>query len=216
ADFSEPYAVPLGRALQLIVFDSARAGNVPLKKDNAKDELTRSTYLSQLRAVTALAAAPGRNSWFASHHPVLAFAPDPWHPGAIFAGNPALQHSLREVNGEAYFAPGVRLALHGHVHLFEALRFESNHAPTLVAGHGGDDLDIDLPIAAVQSASPAPGVRVGQITHSSSFGFLMLQRVSGDSDEWSVTAFRTDGSVLTRCALTHDGALGCTPDGWLR
>lgn len=94
ADFSEPYAVSLGPTSQLIVFDSARAGNRPLRKDNSKDELTRSTYLSQVRAVTTLAAAPHLHSWFASHHPVLAFAPDPAHPGSAFPGNPALQQTL--------------------------------------------------------------------------------------------------------------------------
>lgn len=213
ADFSEPYAVSLGRTLQLIVFDSARAGNRPLRKDNAKDELTRSRYLSQLRAVTALAAAPHRHSWFASHHPVLAFAPDPAHPGSAFPGNPALQQTLREVNGDSYFAPGVQLAMHGHVHWFEAIAFASGHAPTLVAGNGGDDVDIDLPIS---NGSPAPGAQMAQITQSNTFGFLLLQRGSADQDEWALTAFRADGSVLTRCELAAAGALRCEPSGWIR
>lgn len=114
------------------------------------------------------------------------------------------------MNGEAYFAPGVRLAMHGHVHLFEAIGFASGHAPTLVAGNGGDNVDIDLPIS---TGSPAPGAQVAQITQSNSFGFLMLQRNSMDQDEWALTAFRTDGTVLTRCELTTGGAFRCEPSG---
>lgn len=216
ANYSEPYAIPLGRNSQLIVFDSAVAGNLPLRDNNLNDKKTRANYLSQARTVSELTAAPIPRSWFASHHPVLAFAPDSRRPESVFPGNPALQTVLREVNGAAYYPDGVQLALHGHVHLFQAISFSSKHVATLVAGHGGDTVDADLPVATVQTSSPAPGVRIEQIAHSSGFGFLMLQRVRASEGRWTVQAYRVDGSLLTQCDLPQDGQLACSPSGWLR
>ncbi len=74
-----------------------------------------------------------------------------------------------------------------------------------MAGHGSDTVDHGLPIAAVQASSPAPGVRIDQITHSNSFRFLMLQRLRADDDQWTVYAYRDDGRQLTRCDLAQDG-----------
>ena len=82
ADFTPPYAVPIGPALQPIVFDSARAGNAPLDAAKPKDALTRDTYLQETRRASELASRPGVQSWFTSHHPVLAFAPGGPPPGS--------------------------------------------------------------------------------------------------------------------------------------
>jgi hypothetical protein len=59
-------------------------------------------------------------------------------------------------------------------------------------------------------------VRVAQITQSRGFGFLLMERRSMLPDAWTVTAFRVDGSVLTRCQLTPEASLRCEPGGWLR
>lgn len=48
-DFSEPYGVSLGGDAQLLMFDSARAGNAPLDLQRPKDALIYATYQSQLQ-----------------------------------------------------------------------------------------------------------------------------------------------------------------------
>ena len=160
--------------------------------------------------------SPGIRTWFTSHHPVLGFAPDD-RPGAThpFPGNPALLQALGDTNGTVYFPPGTQLALHGHVHLFQALGFDDGHPGTLVAGNGGDSVDPLLPDPLPPGSSPAPGVHLAQATYSDAFGFLVIER-SGEEGRWQVTAFHRDGQVMTRCMLGPAGELHCSPGGWLR
>jgi hypothetical protein len=211
ADFSKPYAVPLGAGLQLVIFDSARAGNGALKPGLPRDTVTRDAYEMQAREVTALAEQPATASWFVSHHPVLGFTPDPEHPGGMpRPGNPALQGAFHSANGLAYFPGTVQLALHGHVHLFEALSFSSGHPVTVIAGNGGDTMDNRLPPQLAPGLSPAPGVAVATLVDAPTFGFLMLER-NGVTNDWTFTAYRSDLQVLARCLLTADRQLQCNP-----
>jgi hypothetical protein len=209
ADFSEPYAVPLGDGWQLIVFDSAKAGNGALKPGNARDANIFAHYHGEMQAVAALAAAPGMHSLFISHHPVLglvsanAFLPR----GA--GGNLAMLSVMKSINGTAYYPPQIAAAVHGHVHVFEALAFTSGQPPTIVAGHGGDTLDNDLPEPLPAGLSPADGVSIGSIVHSSGFGYLVMDRKDGG---WVMRARRLDGQVLVSCELTASG-LSCDRQG---
>ena len=220
ADFTPPYAVALGATTQLTVFDSAHAGNTPLNLSRPADAAIHQAYVADVRSLDRL-ALPGRRNWFVSHHPVLGFAPDD-HPGATrpYPGNAPLQQALAEVNGSVYFPPATQLALHGHVHLFQALDFDDGHPATLVAGNGGDNLDDALPAPLPPGLNPAPGTQLAQVTTSDAFGFLLLERDDGaaaDGDgRWRVVAYRRDASVMTRCTLGADGRLGCTPSGPVR
>jgi hypothetical protein len=209
ADISEPYAVPLGDRWQLIVFDSAKAGNNPLKLNNARDASIFANYQHEMLAVAKLASVPGMRSIFVSHHPILGFVPANAYVPSGAGGNPALLSVMKSLNGTKYFPPGISATLHGHVHLFEAIDFASSHPATIVAGHGGDNLDNDLPNALPAGTSPAEGVRVRGIAHSNSFGYLVMDR--GPS-EWMLRAKRLDGSVLVSCALSESG-LSCDRQG---
>lgn len=205
ADFSEPYAVALGDHWQLIVFDSAKAGNAPLRPDHARDANIFANYQAEMRAATALAAAPGMHSIFVSHHPVLGLVPaNPYLPKGA-GGNPALLSVMKSLNGDAYYPPGIAASLHGHVHVFEAIAFTSAHPPTIVAGHGGDTLDNDLPESLPAGLSPAEGVAIESIVHSNGFGYLVIDR---HPDGWVLRAKRLDGEVLVTCALSVSG-LSC-------
>jgi hypothetical protein len=201
ADFSEPYAVPLGGHWQLVVFDSAVASRPP-DPARPRDRQREARYREQMQAVAALAAAPDMHSIFVSHHPVLGFTVG---PAGIEFGNPALLQAMRAVNGTAYFPAGIALALHGHVHAFEAIDFNSAHPASIVAGHGGDNLDAELSGAIAATYPQAEGVRIGSVAHSSSFGYLLLER---QADGWTVHARRSNGSPLTTCHL-RDAQLSC-------
>jgi hypothetical protein len=206
ANFTAPYAVPIASGLQLVIFDSAHAGNAPLDPGKPDDAHTRDVYLAQARQVGTLAA--GTDTWFVSHHPVLAYAPanagQPPYPG-----NPALQQALDAVNGTAYFPASVRFALAGHVHLFQALSFASGHPPSIVAGQGGDNMDADLP--AQIANPPAPGASVAHLLHARRFGFLVLDRRDDRTDAWNVTVNDADGKPWATCALGPGRALACQP-----
>ncbi len=206
ADFSRPYAVPLDLNWQLVIFDSARASR-PL--DPAKPEEARilERYREDLRVVAALAAPAGMHSIFLSHHPVLGFSPN--RSGETNFGNPALLAAMKSVNGVRYYPPGIDAALHGHVHLFQAIDFASAHPAAIVAGHGGDNLDTDLPDTLPATYSSAEGVQLDFVAHASTFGYLVLDR---NAEGWSLRAMAVDGSSLASCKLIGEH-LDCATQG---
>ncbi len=203
ADVSDPYAVALGGNWQIVVFDSAKASR-PLNSAKPREARILAHYQRQMGIVKALADRPGMHSFFLSHHPVLGFAVVPG--GAISFGNPGLLAAMQAVNGSRYFPAGVDAALHGHVHTFEAIDFASDHPATIVAGHGGDKLDPEVPPVLDASYAAAPPVQIDFAAHSSAFGYLVMER---HGEDWDLRARGLDGAQLARCTL-HAGHLACT------
>jgi hypothetical protein len=208
ADFSEPYAVPLGGNWQLIVFDSARASK-PLDLERPADARAYAHYLQNMDTLAALAAIPGTHSIFVSHHPVLGFGMDSAQLPVF--GTPALLAPMAERFGPRYFPPGVELSLHGHVHTFEAIGFRSAHPPALVTGHGGDKLDAEVPSTLALEYPSAPGVQIDFVAHAGGFGYLVLDRTA---QGWQIRAQGVDGQVQARCTLV-DAHLDCPGHGAL-
>jgi hypothetical protein len=207
ADHSEPYALALDATTQLIVFDSARAGMRPLTSADARFGV----YRRQMQTVAALAARPGMHTTvFASHHPVLAFNPEPGDPRPT--GNLAMQSVLASLHGQAYYPPGIQLALHGHAHSFQALSFASPHPAAIVSGNGGDNVDEALPDPLPPTLVPAPGTRIAGIAHHLRFGFLVMERGEGAAAPWNFKSYDGDGKLLVSC--TQDGRhLPCDRNG---
>jgi hypothetical protein len=203
ADFTEPYAVSLGEHWQLIMFDSARAGRL-MDPAKPRDAAALAAYTRNMQQVRALADVPGMHSLFISHHPVLGFSVS--DKGAVSFGNLALLSVMQAVNGPRYFPAGVDAALHGHVHTFEAIDFTSAHPSTIVAGHGGDWLEAEVPVALASSYPSAPGVQVDFAAHAPGFGYLVMEREGAD---WHLQARALDGTDTAQCIL-HAGHLDCT------
>ena len=210
ANFSDPYAVPLGKDSQVIVFDSAKAGNGPLDLDKPADIAVFAKYRLQFEEVDRLAAKPGVRSLFTNHHPILGLTPK--SANSVFGGNRALLAVMRTLNATAYYPPGIELALHGHTHLFEAIGFSSDHPATLLSGNGGDHVDKPLPDPLPAGTSAAEGVSIEHITHSNSFGFLLMERQPGG---WTFKAYRHDGSLMTTCRVKQR-KLDCEQSGFVR
>ena len=191
ADYSAPYAVPLGAGYQVIVFDSARAGRKPL----ALTDPQFIAYRQDFEQVGRLAAKPGTASIFVNHHQILGYVPIAG--GAPIGALPSLLGVMASRNGQAYYPAGVALALHGHVHDFQAMNFASDHPATVVSGNGGDNLDVALPDPFPADFPPAPGVVLDRITHSTTFGFMLMERAGAD---WTYKAYARDGRLMTTCA----------------
>jgi hypothetical protein len=191
-DFSAPFAVPLDAQTQLIVFDSSLAGLRPY----ATDDATGQRYAQQLMEADALARQAPHNI-FLNHHPLLAYAPRD-DRGAVWPGNAALQSVFARQHGVRLFAPQVDMAWHGHVHLFEALEFASNHPFTLVVGNSGSATDVALPTMLPAAPVVSPGAQLARITSHADYGFTTLDRVA---DGWALTAWGVDGQPLAHCDL---------------
>jgi len=207
ANASDPYAVALGSDTQVIVFDSAKAGTTAL----ATTDPWFQTYQKQFSAVGTLAAKPGVMSIFTNHHPILGFVPIAG--STPLGGNAALLSVMNSLNATAYYPPGVQVALHGHVHDFQAINFTSNHPATIVAGNAGDSLDVALPDP-FPAISPASGVTVGSISHNNSFGFMVMDRQAAPAKGWLFKAYTVAGKLLTTC--TQNGtSLVCDKTGFV-
>ncbi len=209
ANYSDPYAVKLGAGTQVIVFDSAKTGSAALKPTDAAFAI----FQKQFQQVADLSAKSGLvNNIFTNHHPILAFAPI---AGAKpVPATPALTSVMSTLNAQAYYPPGVNLALHGHVHDFQAISFKTGQAATIVSGTAGDNLDVALPDPLDAGAEPAPGAVIDHISHHASFGFLLMERRAQPSTGWSFKAYTADGKVLATC-LQQGNALTCDKAGFL-
>lgn len=205
ANYSAPYAVPIGNGTQFIVFDSAKAGRKPL----AVTDPQFIAYTRDFEGVTQLAAKPGVTSIFVNHHQILGYVPIAGGPtiGAL----PSLIGVMKAQHAEAYYPDGVALAIHGHVHDFQAINFKSGHPATIVSGNGGDNLDPALPDPFPADFPPAPGVVLDRIAHSVTFGFMMMERVDAG---WTYKAYARDGRLMLTCAL-RGKQLNCDKEGFL-
>ena len=203
-DYSEPYAVPIGTDTQLIVFDSSKAAG---KAYGPADEAF-GTYREELaRAAALVARLP--HSLFLNHHPILGFVPVAKGDGPVEVkpGSASLQSVMRADQPQRLLPPGVDAALHGHVHLFQAVSFASDHPATFVSGNGSTAMDKGLPAILPAGAEPAPGARVEEFFSSAEVGFLTMDRVGGD---WQFTEWNRDGKATLRCTL-HGSKSHCVP-----
>ncbi|HTQ06484.1 MAG TPA: metallophosphoesterase [Polyangiaceae bacterium] len=195
-NFNDPWAVSFGDT-QFIAFDSANAAK------SAYSPAAQEPYTTELTEAAALSSSNLLNI-FAVHHPVLGYSAA--NPPTI--GNAALQSVMNAHFPGNYYPPNTALAIHGHVHDFQALSFSSNHPATFVAGNGGDNLDSALPATFDPNGDlPAPNTVVNAFAYSQEFGFMVMDRVGAVGDKnWKFTSYRTDGTVIAVCNMAPAGA----------
>ncbi|HVW27414.1 MAG TPA: metallophosphoesterase [Polyangiaceae bacterium] len=192
-NYNAPFAVPFDDT-QFVVFDSANVSKSALSpQTKPADVVPFNNYQSELQTAATFTANSSLLSIFAVHHPLLGYTPGT----PVTGGNPALLSVMSATYPTAYYPPGVGLALHGHVHDYQAINFASGHPSTFVAGNGGDNLDVQLPDPL--PIPPATGTVIDKVAHSASFGFMVMDRVG--SQQWKFTAFRRDGSILDVCTM---------------
>ena len=209
ADFTAPYAVPLADDLQLIVFDSAVSGYRALDPAKPRDAHAFKQYREQFLAVDVLAGKPGVTSIFLNHHPILGYSA---YDNRVQGGSAALLSVMKTLHPLVYYPSSVQLALHGHVHLFEAINFSTNHPATILSGMGGDELSTVLPDPFPSNISPAEGVKLDSITHSNQFGFVVMDK---QASNWKIGAYDVQGTLRTTCILTGS-KLRCDKTGLLQ
>lgn len=190
-DFTAPYAVPLSPRSQLIVFDSSEIGGRTLPKDSPawarwRAQLDRVAELSRDRA----------QSLFVSHHPSLAFNPNP--QGTPKATRSGLTPLLQDAAPGRLFPPGVQATLHGHIHMHQALGFASNHPATLVIGNSGSAASGRVNAEAALQYELQPGARLETAEIHTDFGFSLL---TATPEGWQLDAFNASGQPLASCVL---------------
>ena len=200
ADYTEPYALPIAKDTQLVVFDSSKtSGKAFTPSDPAYGK-----YLAQMKVVEALTPQKTSN-FFLSHHPLLAFAPaasaDQIKPG----GNAGLASVFGTLYPQRLFPTAVSVAMHGHVHLFQAISFKSDHPVSLVMGNSGSANEGFAPNAIPEGSRAIKDAVIADYAARSDYGFATLDRVgSGANSDWLLTEYTTTGVPVIRCQITAD------------
>lgn len=206
-DYSAPYAVPLGKIgseqAQLIVFDSSK---VPYKV-LAKTDTAYQIYMEQFKTVNQLAERAEVN-FFINHHPILGFGADPQKDGSLklFGGSAPLQDVMQTLNANRLFPEKVQATLAGHVHLFEAITFETDHPPQFVSGNGGSSLSLLVPDPLPAGATPFSGARVAHFSNSDEVGFMTMERIG---NSWKIEAWNQHGKRIADCLMAA-GKTSCS------
>jgi hypothetical protein len=196
-DFSEPYSVAITPIAQFVVFDSSKTAGKPYDLADAAFQ----KYAQQLRTVSQL-ADKGGETFFLSHHPLLAAVTDKLARQFKPGGNMGLQSVFESQFPERLFPNGVSVAMHGHVHLFEAISFASQHPVSLVLGNSGSMNEGMAP----ETLAPGDWIYKGAVADDyasrSDFGFASLDRVDGKSGEqWLLTEYTPAGVPLIECSI---------------
>jgi Calcineurin-like phosphoesterase len=196
ADYSAPYAVPLSKDAQLIVFDSSKTsgksipeGSIPYKK-----------YIANLHAVTALTKNTA-HSFFASHHPLLAIGVDKKTKQIAPAGNGGMLSVMGQVYPDRLFAAGVEAVMHGHNHVFQAMDFKSDHPVSMVMGNSASQNEIPAPAQVPQGFEPYAKAVVDHYAAYPNYGFATLD--AQPSGAWLLTEYSVAGKPVVRCELAN-------------
>ena len=198
ADYSEPYAVPVDAFSQFIVYDSSRTNGKPF----LTTDLSYAKYTAQLASVNQL-AQQRPNSFFMSHHPLLAVVPAKDASPFKLAGDKGLQSVFEAAYPERLFPEGVSVALHGHVHLFEAISFKSKHPVSLVLGNSGSANEGRVPENLPVGTELFKGAQIEDYMGRADYGFATLDRVGPhERGDWRLTEYTTLGQAVIQCELS--------------
>jgi hypothetical protein len=184
--------------LRLAVMDDATAQETDLDRDQSP------TYAAEL---TGLATIPAP-VWFVHHRPIWAAITGPL--GIPIGGNLQLIDATRlaSLHGEPLIASSVELMLSGHIHTFEAINYTKGVPPQIVAGNGGDNLDVTPRNLRGAQFLGHSGVTVADGLSVGGFGFLLMTRREGG---WTIDLYDQSGAKTRTCRFTagKPGRLDC-------
>jgi hypothetical protein len=176
--------------------DSSKTTNSPIKPDSHMGAEYRDAY-----AKYDALAAKAPYSIMVAHHPVLG-------PAAgiskgqmqLYPGNVGLQSVWGPIKSN--FTPAnVKMLLAGHVHLWEALSFSSDHPAQFVAGFSGtQEEEVPVPPVLPAGYEVAPGAVVADYSSFTvGFGFMTMYR--NGPDKWDIEVHDVDGKVINLCKV---------------
>lgn len=173
------YTVDIG-AVRLAVMDDASAPETSVSRTDLP------VYAAEIAALGSLPAPV----WFVHHRPIWAAITGPLN--IPIGGN----RTLIEAAGSTLIPGTVELQLSGHIHTFEAINYDKNVPPQIVAGHGGDNLHstpLNLRGAIFQGNS---GVTVTEGLSVEGFGFLLMTR---STEGWTIDLYDAAGRQTRQC-----------------
>jgi hypothetical protein len=191
------YTMDLGD-LRLAVLDDAVSNETDLDTDVAK------TYAAE---IAGLAQTPAP-IWFIHHRPTWAAISGPL--GIPVGGNLTLIDAARinAAHGGPMIPPTVALQLSGHIHTFESINYKGGVPPQIVAGNGGDNLDVTPTNLRGSQFLGHSGVTVADGLSVGGFGFLLMTKADSG---WTIDLYDSAGRKTRACRFTSGkpGRLDC-------
>ncbi len=181
-----PFMVSLGGPTLAAVDDA----NAP---DTDVDDKLVPVYAAELQDLASVPAPV----WFAAHRPIWAAISGPLN--IPIGGNATIIAAA----GKTMIPPNVALMLSGHIHTFEAINYDGKVPPQIVAGNGGDNLDVtpvNLKGAIFQGHS---GVGVKDGLSVGGFGFMLMTR---QDSSWNIDLYDSNGRQKGQCLFTPGAA----------
>ncbi|MHB1676064.1 MAG: metallophosphoesterase family protein [Sulfuriferula sp.] len=196
-DYSDPYAIPIGGATQILVFDTSNTVNKAIPKQDIRAAKFNALY----RQLSALAQQSPYNIGV-DHHPLLGFAAEQNSRGetVLFPGNRGLQSVFGRIN-PGLLPVGIQIMLSGHIHVWEALSFSSPQPTQFVAGFSGTQEDtVPLPATLPAGSTPAIGAVVAHFSSwVNGFGYMTMER--NGPGRWEVKIWNVAGKQMNACHI---------------
>lgn len=185
------YKVDLGD-LTLGILDDA------VSDENDLDRGMARTYADEIGGL-ATASSP---VWLVHHRPTWAAVSGPL--GIPVGGNLTLMEASRidSQKGAALIPHSVQLMLSGHIHTFEALNYNQDVPPQLVAGNGGTKLEVTPQNLRGTQFVDHSGVTVADGLSVGGFGFLLMTKAA---DGWAIDLYDQAGQPKGQCRLSTEG-----------
>ena len=182
------YTADLG-GLTLGVLDDADSDETDL------NHATAQIYADEIASL-GKASSP---VWLVHHRPTWAAITGPL--GIPIGGNLTLMDasSINAQKGGPLIPPSVELMLSGHIHTFEAINYNQAVPPQIVAGNGGDNLDITPKNLRGTQFVGHSGVTVADGLSVGGFGFLLMTRVT---DGWTIDLYDPSGQPKGQCRFS--------------
>ena len=198
ADYTDPYAVPLGGGIQLIVFDSANTDYHGFKPGDVRIR----RYGRDWDRIAELARRSPHNI-AVDHHPLYGFGAQEdakTKQVRLFGGDAGLVQVF-SAKTPRLLPSNVEVLLSGHVHLQEQVSFTNDFPSQFVAGFAGTAEDIvPLPASVPPGTQPAPGADVAAMSSwIDGFGFMTMERTGPDA--WQVVIHDRMGAAVNSCTL---------------
>jgi hypothetical protein len=196
-DFSDPFVASISKNSQFLVFDSSKSSGKPYKAE----DLAFRKYQEQLKIAKQLTATKPE-SFFINHHPLLAAAPSPDATKFKAGGSGGLQSVFSSIEPTRLFPAGITVSMHGHIHLFEAISFETDHPVSLVMGNSGSMNEGFAPNVIQQTDRLYKDAVVENYASRSEYGFATMDRTEENGkDVWVLTEYTTEGIAVIQCQI---------------
>ena len=187
SNHTEPYAVNLGGAAQLVVADL-----MELASGKPQDPAVNATFARDMASINHLSAR-AKDSFLTAHFP---FNPVLWDTPAqtsiVLGGKPLAAFNPPPLQH-------VRAMLAGHIHLFQVARY-SDRPTQVITGFSGTMEDTPISPASLGDTAGKPGAAplTALTTIPGRFGYALLVR---QPHGWRLTAYALDGSPMGSFAL---------------